>query len=41
MNIVKNNTKKRKKRKNILYFRLFKNTLQVAGKGLIIIFISI
>ena len=33
MNIVKNNTKKVKKRKNILYFRLFKNTLQVAGKG--------
>ena len=33
MNIIKNNTKKVKKRKNILYFRLFKNTLQVAGKG--------
>jgi len=33
MNHVKNNSKKVKNKKNILYFRLFKNTLQVAGKG--------
>ena len=33
MKIVKNNAKKVNERKKILYFRLFRNTLQVAGKG--------